>query len=121
DAGRALRGPLVTNFQLTQACNLRCEHCFVDVTAKPNPAELSTAQVFSVFAELATAGSPIVILAGGEPMLRRDFWEIAEGIGDFGIDAALCTNATLITPKNAARLARSGIRWYSISLDGPRA
>ncbi|MEW5851217.1 MAG: radical SAM protein [Myxococcota bacterium] len=117
----ALTGPLITHIQLTRACNLRCTHCFVDITPKPDPHELSTAQMLSLFAELETLGSPVVVLAGGEPMLRRDFWELVAGVGRHGLDASLCTNGTLITEENAARLAASPIREYSISLDGPDA
>jgi radical SAM protein with 4Fe4S-binding SPASM domain len=116
-----LMGPMVTNVQLTRACNLTCGHCFVDVWRKRDPNELSTQQFDLLFAELARVGAPIVILAGGEPMLRPDFWEIAESAGKHGLDAALCTNATLIRDQNAARLVASPIRWYSISLDGPDA
>jgi radical SAM protein with 4Fe4S-binding SPASM domain len=116
-----LISPLVTNIQLTQACNLKCGHCFVDVDAKSHPDELSTDQFRSLFGELSAIGAPIVILAGGEPMLRKDFWELVESVGEHELDAALCTNATLITDKNAARLVASPLRWYSISLDGADA
>lgn len=119
--GGELLGPLVTNVQLTRACNLECDHCFVDVWHKRDPNELSLAQIDSLFGELASVGAPIVILAGGEPMMRPDFWEIADLAGRHGLDAALCSNATLIRDDNAARLVASPIRWYSISLDGPDA
>jgi radical SAM protein with 4Fe4S-binding SPASM domain len=118
---QALLGPMVTNVQLTRACNLKCGHCFVDIWSKRDPNELSLEQIDSLFGELASVGAPIVILAGGEPMLRPDFWEIADKVGEHGLDAALCTNATLIRDSNAARLVASPIRWYSISLDGPDA
>jgi radical SAM protein with 4Fe4S-binding SPASM domain len=120
-ASGELIGPMVTNLQLTRACNLECGHCFVDVWHERDPNELSLEQIESLFAELSSVGAPIVILAGGEPMLRPDFWEIVESCGAHGLDGALCTNATLIREDNAARLVASPVRWYSISLDGPDA
>lgn len=120
-ASGELIGPLVTNIQLTRACNLECGHCFVDVWHKRDPNELSLEQLDALFGELASVGAPIVILAGGEPMLRPDFWEIVAAAGAHGLDAALCSNATLIREDSAAQLVASPIRWYSISLDGPDA
>lgn len=116
-----LMGPMVTNVQLTKACNLRCEHCYVDITAKPHPDELSTDQIRGLFGALESVGSPIVVLAGGEPLLRRDLFEIADAVGRHRLDAALCTNATFIDAALAAELAATPIRWFSISLDGPDA
>lgn len=117
---RALTGPLVTHVQLTRACNLRCTHCYVDIMAKPAPEELSTAEVLSLFAELERLGSPIVVLAGGEPMLRPDLEEILDGAARHGLDAWLCTNGTLVTEENARFLAAcEGLRGVSLSLDGP--
>ena len=117
----SLSAPLVTNLQLTRACNLRCEHCFVDVEARPHPGELSLEQLERLFGELQAAGSPLILFAGGEPMMRRDFWPIVEASQRADLDVALCTNATFITDSNAARLASSGIRWFSVSLDGADA
>lgn len=117
----ALIGPMVVNLQLTRACNLKCGHCFVDIWSKPDPNELSLAQFDQLFGELSAMGTGIVILAGGEPMLRRDFMDIVSLVGTHGLDAALCTNATLINPTNAVELLQSPLRWFSISLDGPDA
>ncbi|MBI2375676.1 MAG: radical SAM protein [Deltaproteobacteria bacterium] len=116
-----LVGPMVTHLQLTQQCNLRCKHCFVDIMAKPGPNELTTDELRAVFLELQTIGSPLVVLAGGEPMMRPDFFEIVESLAEVELDAWLCTNATLIDDEAARRLAASPLRGLSISLDGPDA
>ena len=63
----ALGAPLVTNIQLTRACNLTCDHCFVDVETKPHPRELSLAQLEGLFAELSGAGAKGVL-----PIVRED-------------------------------------------------
>ncbi len=116
-----LVGPLVTHLQLTIACNLRCEHCYVDVMARPGPDELSSAEVLSLFAELERCGSPVLVLAGGEPLLRRDLPELLAGLARYSLDAWLCTNATLLHDDVAGLLASSALRGVSISLDGPDA
>jgi radical SAM protein with 4Fe4S-binding SPASM domain len=116
-----ITGPLVTHVQLTRACNLRCTHCYVDIMAKPHPDELSARELDGVFADLERLGSPVVVLAGGEPMVRRDLFEILTSARARGIDGWLCTNATLVNEENAAQLAGSGLRGVSVSLDGPDA
>lgn len=115
----ALIGPLVSHIQLTRQCNLRCKHCYVDIMAKPAPDELTTSEVFDLFAELEDCGSPVVVLAGGEPMLRHDFAEILGAVERYGLDAWLCTNGTLIDERAADQLAQSSLRGISVSLDGP--
>jgi len=117
----SLSPPLVTNIQLTRACNLSCDHCFVDVETQRHPRELSVAQLDALFAELSGAGAPLVLLAGGEPLMRPDFWEIVEASDRWDLDAALCTNATMIKRATAERLAATSIKWFSVSLDGPNA
>lgn len=89
--------------------------------AKPAPDEHTTDEVLALFAELEALGSPVVVLAGGEPMSRRDLPEILAGLERHHIDAWLCTNATLVNPDNAQWLASSALRGFSISLDGPDA
>ncbi|MBI4815874.1 MAG: radical SAM protein [Deltaproteobacteria bacterium] len=116
-----LIGPMVTHFQLTQQCNLRCKHCFVDIMARPGPNELTTPELLDVFADLRRLGSPLVVFAGGEPMLRPDFFELVGRLEEFELDAWLCTNATLIDRTAARALADSALRGLSISLDGPDA
>jgi radical SAM protein with 4Fe4S-binding SPASM domain len=116
-----LNGPLVTNLQLTKACNLRCTHCYVDIQPRPAPGELTTAEIIELFAELELIGSPLVILAGGEPMLRPDLDEIIAGLSRHRLDAWLCTNATTLRDEVAEKLAASPLRGVQVSLDGPDA
>jgi len=120
-AERCLSAPMVTNLQVTRACNLACHHCFVDVDTKPHPDELTLAQLDSLFGELTASGAAIVILAGGEPMMRRDFWDVVALLDHHDLDVALCTNAVMVNDERAERLAASAVTNFSVSLDGPDA
>ncbi|MEE8409242.1 MAG: radical SAM protein [Myxococcota bacterium] len=115
----AVSAPLITHLQLTRACNTTCRHCFVDIRPKPAPGEMSTAEITALFAELDAIGSPVVLLAGGEPITRPDLDEIVAGVRQHALDAWLCTNATLIDERVARLLADSALRGVSVSLDGP--
>ncbi|TNE46497.1 MAG: radical SAM protein [Deltaproteobacteria bacterium] len=116
-----ISGPLVTHLQLTHGCNLRCSHCYVSIVPKPPPDELSTEMLLAMFADLQAMGSPVVVLAGGEPLLRRDIWTLVDALKSYELDAWLCTNATLIKEEQADKLAQSALRGVSVSLDGPDA
>ncbi len=114
----AVSTPLVTHLQLTRACNTTCRHCFVEILPKSAPGEMSSAEIAALFAELDAIGSPVVLLAGGEPITRPDLDEILTGVREHAIDAWLCTNATLIDERVARLLADSALRGVSVSLDG---
>ena len=117
----AASAPLITHVELTQACNLRCTHCFVPVMAKRSPKELSLESLDALFEDLNTLGAPSIVLAGGEPMIRPDFMEILDAVHRHQLDARLCTNGTLVTDANARDLVATQIRCFSVSLDGPDA
>lgn len=117
----AASAPLITHVELTRACNLRCTHCFVPIMAKRAPDELSVGELHALFEDLDALGAPVLVLAGGEPMIRPDFFEILEGVQRHRMDARLCTNATLINASNARDLVASQLRCFSVSLDGPDA
>lgn len=117
----ALVGPLVTHVQLTRACNLTCRHCYVDVTPKPTPDETTTDDVLGLFADLERLGAPVVVLAGGEPLIRRDLPTLLDGLARHRLDAWLCTNATIVDEARAEMLAASPLRGVSASLDGADA
>ena len=72
-----LEAPICLTWELTYACNLACRHC-LSSSGRRDPAELSTAECFGVADELQRLGVFYVNLGGGEPMLRRDFFDIVE-------------------------------------------
>lgn len=110
-------GPVVI-WNLVRRCNLTCLHCYSISADIDFPGELSTAEVLGVMGDLKRFGVPALILSGGEPLLRKDIFEIAERSKALGFYTALSTNGTLIDAPLAGRIARTGFDYVGISLDG---
>lgn len=108
-------------WELTAACNLKCRHCRAEAQDGAVANELSTEQVTAVAADIRKVGDPIVVLTGGEPLARADFFDIAGACSSLFTRVALATNGTLVTDRIAARVAESGIQRASISIDGATA
>jgi radical SAM protein with 4Fe4S-binding SPASM domain len=118
--------PYVVSWNLTYRCNLACEHCYLDAGATPlvktdnfiDRSELATEECFRVIDEIAAfAPECLTILTGGEPLLRRDILEIVRRAADRGLWVVVGTNGVRVTENVAQRLAESGARGLSLSLD----
>jgi heme b synthase len=105
-------------WELTARCNLSCQHCRAEAQEQAVQGELTTDEVLQVAADIRAAGDPIVILTGGEPLVRRDIYEIAGNCSRMFTRVALATNGTLVDDAVAARVRACGIQRASISLDG---
>jgi heme d1 biosynthesis radical SAM protein NirJ len=110
-------GPVVI-WNLVRRCNLACVHCYSISADVDFPGELATREVFGVLDDLRAFGVPALILSGGEPLLRRDLFEIAARAKGMGFYVALSTNGTLIDPALAMRVRDAGFDYIGISLDG---
>lgn len=108
-------------WEITRNCNLSCIHCRAAATRGPYDGELDTQTCLRILDEIAAVGNPIVILTGGEPLLRPDIHKIARYGTDQGLRMVMAINGTLITRENAQQLAAAGIKRISISLDGASA
>ncbi len=113
--------PRLVAWETTRKCNLSCVHCRAAADKGPYPGELSTDQGLALLAQIRKTGQPIVILTGGEPMLRDDIYDLARHGTDLGLKMVMAPNGTLVTRETAARMAESGIRRISVSLDGAEA
>ncbi|KAF5087467.1 putative mycofactocin radical SAM maturase MftC [anaerobic digester metagenome] len=109
--------PTLISWNVTYRCNLRCAHCYMDAGNGGGALELSTGEAKMLIDQVKQAGSPVLILSGGEPLLRDDIFEIAEYGTQKGLRMAIGTNGTLIDDRAAVRLAGAGIRKAAISLD----
>jgi heme b synthase len=105
-------------WETTRNCNLSCLHCRASATAGPYSGELDTSAACHLLDQIAEVGKPIVILTGGEPLLRNDIFDIAAHGTAKGLRMVMAPNGTLITPETASRMAMAGIQRISISLDG---
>ncbi|MCE5265221.1 MAG: heme b synthase [Deltaproteobacteria bacterium] len=108
-------------WEVTRSCNLACGHCRASALRGPYAGELDTGRCLRLLDEIAEVGKPVIILTGGEPLLRPDIYEIAAYGDQKGLRMVLATNGTQVTEEVAAKLIRSGIRRVSISIDGSEA
>lgn len=112
-------GPVVI-WNLIRRCNLTCKHCYSISADKNFPGELSTEQVYGVMDDLKRFHVPVLILSGGEPLLRPDIFDIARRAKDMGFYVGLSSNGTLITAENIDRIAAADFNYVGVSLDGIR-
>ena len=108
-------------WETTRSCNLFCAHCRASASHDPYPDELSTEECFRVIDQILEVGKPIIILSGGEPLMRRDVLPIARYAVAKGLKVVMGTNGTLITSKIAAELKNVPLSRVGISLDFPIA
>ncbi len=108
-------------WEMTRACNLACVHCRAGACADADPEQLSYDESRSLIDGIAEVGKPILIMTGGEPLLRPDFFDLARYAVKAGLRAVLATNGVLVTPEVARDIAAVGIPRVSISIDGPTA
>lgn len=111
--------PFLVSWNLTRRCNLRCPHCYLDAQQLDGgEADLTTAEALNVVTQVADfCPGAMLILTGGEPLLREDFWEIASLASRQGLTVVLGTNGTLLTASMVPRLQEIGIQGVGVSLD----
>jgi radical SAM protein with 4Fe4S-binding SPASM domain len=108
----------VTVWALTKACNLRCVHCYAAATPGPAPGELTHEEGLELLEDLARFGVPAVLFSGGEPLVRPDALSLIRHARQLGLSCTLSTNGLLIDEAMADELAKAGLRYAGISLDG---
>ena len=110
-------------YEVTQACDLVCRHCRASAQAGPRPDELSSAQSRDLITEIATfKRKPVLVMTGGDPLKRRDIFELILFAREAGLEVSLTPSATPLATRAALRRAKqTGVRRLGISLDGPDA
>lgn len=109
--------PIVV-WNLTRRCNLRCRHCATTSADVDFPGELTPDEAMAVLDDLGGFGVKALVLSGGEPLVRRDLFEIADRARELGISLGLSTNGTLLRGELADRVAEAGFDHVGISIDG---
>lgn len=112
-------GPVVV-WNSTRTCNLKCRHCYMSSDAKKYQNELTTAEAKQFIDDLSDFNVPVLLFSGGEPLIRPDFFELADYAAKKGVRPTLSTNGTLITPEVARKIKDIGVGYVGISLDGLR-
>jgi len=115
------RRPVVF-WNITNKCNLACAHCYINARPELDGRdELSLEEAKAFIADLAEMRIALLLFTGGEPLVRKDFWELADYATEKGLKTVLSTNGTLITKEVAARIKACGIEYVGVSLDGAKA
>ena len=110
-------GPVVI-WNLIRRCNLACRHCYSISADTDFAGELSTTEVFTVMDDIYACGVRVLILSGGEPLLRPDIFEIAHRAKNMGFYVGLSSNGTLIGRHNIEAIAATRFDYVGVSLDG---
>jgi len=112
--------PLLVFYETTRACNLMCRHCRADAQRKRHPDELNTDQAKALIEQIATfPRTPLIVFTGGDPMKRRDIFELVNHAREVGIETAMTPSATpLVTADAIRRLKEAGLHRFAVSLDG---
>ena len=113
-------GPVVI-WNLVRRCNLACKHCYATSADIDFPGELDTEQVFEVMDDLKAFGVSVLILSGGEPLLRPDIFTISRRAKAMGFYVGLSSNGTLIDERSIEQIEAIDYDYVGVSLDGMRA
>ena len=112
--------PFQVVWDVTYACNLRCQHCYA-TAGKVQEDELNHEEAIALVDKLARMGIPILAFSGGEPLVRKDIFDLTRRAADHGMYVSIATNGTLITPEKAKEMKEAGVQYLQISIDGADA
>jgi len=116
-----IKAPRIIAWEITRSCNLSCVHCRAAAEFGHYHGELSLDQIKATIDDIVTISNPIIILTGGEPLMRPDIWEIVDYAQEKGAMPVIGTNATLITDDIAQKMSDHKIPRISVSVDFPTA
>ncbi len=111
--------PRLVAWEITRECNLSCAHCRASAEGRRYEGELSREESFALVDDILHVGRPILILTGGEPLMREDFFDIAGYAADKGLRVVVGSNGTLVTTEVAAKMKSVPISRLAVSIDFP--
>ncbi len=109
--------PLVISWNVTRKCNLKCPHCYINANAQESINELTTREAKNLIDQLCKVSRPLLVLSGGEPLLRQDIYELISYGSSKGFKMGLGSNGSLIDDVTVKKIKEAGIETVSISLD----
>jgi radical SAM protein with 4Fe4S-binding SPASM domain len=113
-----ISSPMVV-WNTTKKCNLRCVHCYLNA-GEAERGELSTREAMNLIEDLAEIQTPLLVFSGGEPVLRKDIYELNEYAMELGLRTILSSNGALITRNMAEKIKDAGFAYVGVSLDGSK-
>ena len=116
----SIYAPFLVVWDFTHNCNLSCKHCYSNSGAT-RETELTTEEALEVVDQLADAGVIALAFSGGEPLSRKDFFEVASHAAKRGLYVSVATNGTLLTKENVQKLKQAKINYVEVSIDGATA
>lgn len=121
--GEFSHSPLLVFYEVTQACDLVCQHCRACAQTASDPAELTTGESLQLIGQLAEFPTPpMLVLTGGDPLKRADIYQLIHHAASLELDVSITPSAThLVTPQAIRRLRDAGISRMAISIDGADA
>ena len=112
--------PFTIAWEVTRACAFACVHCRADAQHTRDLRELTTEEGHHLLDRFKQFGSPIVVFTGGDPMMRRDLFELIHYATELGLRASLTPTATALpTPERLNKAMEAGVRRIALSLDAP--
>ncbi|MEA1961055.1 MAG: radical SAM protein [Bacillota bacterium] len=115
-----LNRPLVV-WNMTNRCNLRCKHCYINAEDHDYSNELTTQEAEAFIEDLAVMKAPVLLFSGGEPLLRKDIFHLGKMAAEKGLRPVISSNGTLIDDEMAKKIKEAGFQYVGISIDGAPA
>ena len=112
-----LKFPTRVSINITRKCNLRCEHC-LSSSGLADLNELTTEELFKLVDQLKEAGKPTLAIGGGEPLVRRDLFEVMGRAKENDVPVSMVTNGILVNERIAKRLNGLSLNSITVSIDG---
>ncbi len=120
-SGESKKNPRIVAWEITRRCELKCRHCRGAAHNCDYGGEFTTQECYKTIDALAAFSRPMIILTGGEPLMREDIFPVARCAAEKGCRVVMATCGHLITPAVAGKLKASGVMAVSISLDAATA
>ena len=108
----------IVAWELTRRCELNCRHCRAGAGPDRDPSELSTAEALRAIKSLASFSRPLLILSGGDPLLREDLFDLIQAARDAGLKVVMAPTGANLNPDIVRKIKQAGVERLSISLDG---
>jgi radical SAM protein with 4Fe4S-binding SPASM domain len=110
--------PRVIAWESTRSCRFACVHCRANAQIEPDPLQLNTEEVYRLIDQISDFSEPVFIISGGDPLLRKDIFDVAARADEKGLKVVMSPSGSRITPRIVEKMKNSGIRMLSISCDG---